>query len=355
MQKRVRGFLLLGIFFLCLWTGKVTPCGAQETFKVDEISRFDGKTWGGLTLGESTTADIKKMFKTSKGAIRPEAMVLPLPEKSPVRVDVLMNGRGPKSLLSGFRLAYAEGGVDLKALAETLKSEPEAWYPREHFDDWRVEAFPERGIVAFVEGSGRAERVSLVLLCAPFHVRDVIAACDHQPAPPQNIHDVFPDDKRVVEIGQFHVDINCGKGIKLDKAEEVARGLEKQIQRLRTPREIDIRSGSTGKLTVTFDISFSAKDSKATVSASAEMQGTTLLGRVATTTRSSDTYREDSVSPVWYGSSKLERTLYDVLDKAWAQMADRVRKQPLPTPAALRLRAWDAMIDQGTKIDQGTR
>ena len=349
MQKRARWFVLFGVILLCRWTGISTPCLAQETFKADEISRFDGKTWGGLTLGESSTADIKKMFKTSRGAVRPEAMVLPQPENSPLRVDVLMNGRGAKSLLSGFRLAYSDDGIDLKALADALKSRPEAWYPKTHFDDWRVETFPERGIVAFVEGSGRTERVSLVLLCAPFHVRDVIAACDHQPAPAQNIQDVFPDNKRVVEIGQARVDINCDKGIKLDKADDVARNLEKQIWRLRTPREIDLLSDSKGKLTVKIDLSFSAKDGKATVSVSVELTGTTLLGRVATTTRSSDTYREDNATPVWYGSNKLERTLYDALDKAWLQMAERVRKQPLPTPAALRAQAWDAMIDQATR------
>ena len=347
-QRIRRCFLLLGMGFLYLWIGRATPCLAQEMFKVDEISRFDGKTWGGLTIGDSTTADIKKLFKTSKGAVRPEAMLLPQPQNSPVRVDVLMIGRGANSVLSGFRLAYTDGGTDLKTLSESLKLEPETWYPREHFDDWRVEAFPERGIVAFMEGSGRTERTSVVLLCAPFHVRDVIASCEHQPTRPLNILDVYPDDKRVLEIGNVSVDIDCGKGIKVDKSDEVARNLEKQIWRNRTPREIDIHSGATGSLTVKFDISFNAKDSKATVSATANMSGTTLLGRVSTSTQSTDTYREDSLSPVWYGSSRLERIMYDVLDKAFGQMADKVRKQPLPTPAALRLQSWDTMINQGT-------
>ncbi len=349
MGNRLWRYRLLGLIALCVWAGWAAPCRAQETFKTDEISRFDGKTWGGLTLGESSTADIKRLFKTSKGAVRPEAMLLPQPDNAPVRVDVLMNGRGAKSVLNGFRLAYTEGGVDLKVLADTLKIEPETWYPREHFDDWRIVAFPERGIVTFVEGSGRVERVALVLLCAPFHVKDAVGECEHQPAPPRNIRDVFPDDKRVVGIGQVQVSINCDKTIKMDKPDDVARGLEDHIRRLRTPREIDIRSGGTGRLTVKLDLAYSAKDNKATVTANADMQGTTLLGRVAAAGQSADTYREDNPAPVWSGPAKLEHTFYDALDKAWAQMADKVRRQPLPTPAALRVRAWDAMIDLATK------
>ena len=348
MQMRMRWILFVGLTLLCWGAGNATPCQAQEMFKVDEISSFDGKTWGGLTIGESTTADIKKQFKTSKGAIRPEAMLLPQPKNAPVRVDVLMIGRGADSVLSGFRVAYSDAGVDLKALSTALKLEPETYYPREHFDDWRMEAFPERGIVVFVEGSGRTERASLVLLCAPFHVRDVIAGCDHQPTRPRDILDVYPDDKRIVEIGNVSVDISCGKGIKLDKSDEVARNFERHFRRIRAPREIDIHSGSTGTLSAKVDISFSAKDSKATVNAAIDMAGTTQLGRVTASGQSSDTYREDSLAPVWYGSGKLERTVYDALDKVFAQMSDRVRKQPLPTPAALRLRAWDTMIDQGT-------
>lgn len=349
LQQQTRGAFVFVLALLSLWAGRATPCLAQDLFKPDELSRFDGKTWGGLTIGESSTADIKKMFKTSKGAIRPEGMVLPQPEKSTIQVDVLMNGRGEKSLLNGFRVAYANEGVDLKALKEALKLEPDVWYPRQHFDDWHLEAFPERGIVVFVEGSGRVERIPLVVLCAPFHVKDVIDTCDRQPTMPQNIQDVFPDDKRIVVIGQVHVEINCDKGIKVDRSEEICRDLEKQIWRLRTPREIDLRPDSPGKLNVKLDISFNPKDGKATVTANTEISGNTFLGRVNTTARSSDTYREDSASPVWSGSRRIERTFYDVLDKTWAQMADSVRKQPLPTPSILRLKAWDVMINQGTK------
>lgn len=348
---RKPGGYTLTIFMLLLCIAAITPnaCHAQDMFPVGDIATFDGKSWGGLNLGQSSTAEIKKAFKTSKGAIRPEAMLLPQPASSTVRVDVLTNGRGETSLLSGFRIAYSDAGPDIKALAAALKLEPEIWYPQERYDDWYAAAFPERGIVVFVEGSGRTERASLVLLCSPFHVRDVVSDCVKQPTPPLDIRDTFPDSKRVVEIGLVNVFVNASKGIKIDRSDDVARELEQRIRRMRTPREIDVHTGAKGVWNVHLDLSYSSKDKRSTLDATSDMSGTTILGRVSAASRVSDTFREDSDNPIWIGSSRLERTMYDALDRVMDQMADHVRKQPLPTPAALRLRACDAMIDRATK------
>ena len=97
---------------------------AQDRFVPQAIESFDGRSWGGLTIGQSTTDDIKRAYATSKGAIRPEAMLLPQPEGSGVRVDALMHGRGGGSVLQGFRVAYADGAPILRDLADRLKQEP---------------------------------------------------------------------------------------------------------------------------------------------------------------------------------------------------------------------------------------
>src|SRR5947209_19762887 len=99
MRSRISARLFVITLAMFAAVQAASRAHSQEIFKADPIESFDGKTWSGLTIGESTTDVIKKRFKTSKGAVRPEAMLLPQPEKAPIRIDVLMHGRGGGSIL----------------------------------------------------------------------------------------------------------------------------------------------------------------------------------------------------------------------------------------------------------------
>ncbi len=324
-------------------------CAAQDTFPISDVATFDGKVWAGLTVGESTTAVIKKAYKTSKGAIRPEAMLLPQPANSTVRVDLLTRGRGEDSLLSGFRLVYSEGGPDLAALAATLKLEPETWYPRDHFDDWRLVTFPERGIVVFVEGTGRTERASMVLLCSPSHVRDVVSECLKQESPAMDVRDAFSDDKKYIELGSPHVFITVGKGITLEKSGDVSNRLESKLLQWNMPHEVALNSTNKGTWNINLSMTYSAKDKTTTLEASSDLTGSTLIGKLTSNGKRTDTYREFTDNPIWSGTAKLERTVYGAVEKSVFDMRDKVRKQAPPTMAALRMHAVDVMIDRATK------
>jgi len=345
VSKSSRAICLFSLFSL-ITTVLPLSSNAQEFLKPDPIEQFDGKTWSTLTIGESTTDSIKRAFKTSKGAIRPEAMLLPMPEGSKLRIDVLMHGRGGTSTLQGFRIGYRDDAPTLADLADRLHSEPEIRYPRDHFDDWSMAAFPEKGVVAFVGGSGRSARVDVVLLCSPSRVRDAIAETGPRPTTPLDVKDVFPDDKRILQVGRFNVDINTVKGMSLPDKPDVERELERRIRRMRTPRELDIVDSSTGSVSVSVSLNY--KDRRVKVEATASVSGKTVLGSVSVSGSSEDSIREDRDNPEWRGSRNLENTVYDAVDRAYRNASEKVRSQKLPTLDQLRDIDWNIRIGRAT-------
>lgn len=322
------------------------PSRAQEFIKPDPIEQFDGKTWGGLTIGQSTTDDIKRMYKTSRGAIRPEAMLLPQPEPSKVRIDVLMHGRGGTSTLQGFRIAYADGAPTLRDLSDSLKTEPQMFYPQRRFDEQQLAAFPERGVIAFLAGSGRLARIEVILLCSPGRMHDAVTECRAAPTPILNVRDEFPTDRLVLEIGKIRVDISTVKGMAIKDKSDVEDDLQRRIKRQRTPREVDIVDRSAGTLNI--DVTVTLKDRRAKIEAKATISGKTLLGAVSVSGDGSDAIREDGDNPIWRGGRNLENAVSDAVDRAYRRASEKVRSQKPPTPDELRLLDWNARISRAT-------
>lgn len=348
MNVTVRGLFAAGLALFSLIAMRPIRCEAQDYFKPDELAKFDGKSWGGLTIGESTTDDIKHAFKTSKGAVRPEAMVLPQPAGSPVRIDVLMRGRGGKSILTGFRLAYNDGAMSRDQVKDLLPGEPEIWYARQRFSKWFVELFPDRGISVFVrETEEGKEEVPLILLCPPDQIRSVVTGFDRNPTKLQRVEDVYPEGKKLIELGQVRVDISSCKGIDLDNKSDIENSLERQLRRLRTPSEVDIVSGGAGSLKVSIEISY--KNKKGDVTADATVEGNTQLGRVYTTGHGSEDIRDEGDKPAWKGSRRLERAMFDAVDRAISAAVDKIRKQRPPTIAELRELASNDAVNRATK------
>ena len=96
-NKTTRRMFLLGGAAICTLSSNIAFGGLQdelEFFDGSAFERFNGNEWNGLTLNTTTTADIKKQYRTSKGAARPEAMVLPQDRSSKVNVQTLTDGRG---------------------------------------------------------------------------------------------------------------------------------------------------------------------------------------------------------------------------------------------------------------------
>jgi hypothetical protein len=317
-----------------------------EFFKVPPIEAFDGKSWGGLTIGESTTDAIKMALKTSKGAVRPEAMLLPQPEHAPVRIDVLMHGRGGGSILSGFRIGYEDEAPTEADLAARLKQDPEIWFPRMRYDEWHIAAFPARGVVAFVDGMGASARASVILLCSPSRVRFAIENCVNMPMPIGDVHDAFPDEQRVLNIGIVSVDIGTVKGLTLRDKSDAEREIVKRIRRLRTPRQIDLVDGAAGTLKAT--VSINCKEKKAKVEVHTDLSGRTPLGAVSTAADGSDTVTVDQDNPTWSDSRHLEETVFDTVDRVYRQAAGKIVAQRLPTPAQMRATATLVRINLAT-------
>lgn len=326
------------------------PAVAQGLFEAPAVTAFDGKAWGGLVIGESTDADIKKACKTQKGAVRPEAMVLTQASGSQVRVDVMMDGRGAKAKLNGFRVAFADGGPTVDDVARTLKMDPETWFPRERYDEWRLVTFPEKGITLFIEGEGRTERASLVLLCRPGRVRDALADCERDATSVRSFREFARKyDDRCVEIGTVSVDVGRLKGIHLTDERRAESDLVSMVRDMRMGDEVVLRRGGAGTLSVSVTASYDSGDRSGSLSASATLGGSTELGRVYASSSVKRSLRDEGEEPEWRGSRRFESVVRDAVDQVVRDAAQSVRRQHVPTAAEVRRAAMDRAISEATK------
>jgi hypothetical protein len=127
---------------------------AQPILDPAPLSSFDGHSWSGLSVDKDRDSDLKKRFKTEKGAVRPEALKF-VPERGgTVRVDALLDGRGGNAIMRAIRVEYKGRGPSLIDLADAWDERPVEMYQRGRTEDWHIEVFEKKGVIAVVMGNG---------------------------------------------------------------------------------------------------------------------------------------------------------------------------------------------------------
>jgi hypothetical protein len=319
---------------------------APGYFDPSAPDKFDGHGWNGLTLEQSTTDDIKRAFKTSKGAYRPEAMVLPQPSGSQVNVQVLMDGRGGQSRLVGFRLAYSGIGPDLQRLADSLGAQSETVYPLERFSDWRVQVFRQAGIAAFAVREGVRETVPLLLLTTTGRVDTLVQGFSDSPSPIGNLRKRFKPEDVEIKFGQTNVSFSRGRS-DISDADSLASRIQSMAQDDPGSRNLRYSVGSRGGV-YNVDIAFDkpGDDHGGTVGVSITVTGDGPFGKV---------------SASGYGSTQLasgsgnvsQEIIVDTFRKARNQMGstmtDQIRKGLPSSPKAYREQVWNALTDAAVR------
>ncbi|CAN5635303.1 hypothetical protein BH11ARM2_BH11ARM2_28430 [soil metagenome] len=125
------------------------PLLAQDTLRSEAITRFDGQRWAGIRLNRDTDADIKRVFRTEKGAVRPEALKIVTDQPRDVRVDTLLDGRGGKAVVRAIRVEYMFGAPKLSELEDAYNERGEELYLPGRNDDWSLVSFPKQGVLVF--------------------------------------------------------------------------------------------------------------------------------------------------------------------------------------------------------------
>src|SRR5687767_13971713 len=105
MNPLSRRGVLSAVCLLC--AGFPSIAFAQSVIAPQPLHEFDGRAWSGMTLGQTTTGDIKRDFKTQGGQfVRAEALILTPPQGSRMGIQALTDGRGFGARLVGFRLTF---------------------------------------------------------------------------------------------------------------------------------------------------------------------------------------------------------------------------------------------------------
>ena len=222
---------------------------AQRPFVPPPIEAFDGKQWAGMVLGQTTDAEIKRMYQTQRGAVYPEALAF-RPFQTAPYVDALLDGRGARARVQGFLIRYGNGGPTPEAVAEALDEQPSLWYHPGRIEPWHAAVFWKRGVILIVDENQPDGRARGVLLCRPEAVQNAMIDMTTAVTPYEDRPNPGRNWNRSVQV--WGLDLRLGLPPGVDECE--FEGLEKEVDdeavSLGTgPRVVYVRGGR-GRYTV---------------------------------------------------------------------------------------------------------
>lgn len=306
-------------------------------FQMPTLDTFDGKTWAGVQVGITTDSELKKMFKTEKGAFRPEAIVLDKGERGGTRVEAVMQGRGGKALVQGFRLSWNPPEA-ADRLTRGFPTAPILLYPRERYEDWAIAAYPDRGIALFVTHTERNPDVESALLCSPDALRAALRGYDDRRTDVVEYRDPYEGKPKVMEFGSVGVSYSVS-GIKLLDERYDRDDFEREMQRLRGGGTLRYRYGArSGSIRLSVSCSYNAAKG-GRVSVTARGEGSTHYGPVSADASNS---REVGKGQTYLQYSSLAS---GVLRELEDKLEYLISRQGPPPIESFRYSAWSNVIE----------
>lgn len=318
-------------FSMLLGLVAILAVGAPPAFELPPLEQFDGKAWAGIQVGVTTDSELKKLYKTDKGAFRPEAIVLDKGELGSTRVEAVMLGRGAGAKVQGFRLSW-KPVESLDRITRGLPSAPLLLYPRERYEDWAIAAYPDRGIALFVTHTERNPDVEAAVLCTPDALRFALRGYDDRKSEITEYRDPYEGKPKVMEFGSTSVKFNV-TGIQILDQRADRDDLTHMLERVRGGGTMRYRPGATGSVQLTVTCPYDAtRGGRVTVSAHA--QGSTNYGRFsADAADSMDLGKNQSTLRYLSLANSVVRDLED-------KVQETVSKQGPPPVESFRYAAW---------------
>ena len=153
---------IAGAFLLISFLG-ADRVQARPQFEGEPLSAISAKGWSGLEFGVSTLAMVKKNFDVSRSDL-PNSTQLKQGKRPAREVHMMWDKGGKKSPLAAIALSYAPGKeMELSQLQAQLKQKGQSLYARQRFEEWRVHTFPDKGVIAWVQGKQKP-RVSFLMM-----------------------------------------------------------------------------------------------------------------------------------------------------------------------------------------------
>lgn len=319
--------LILAVTLLTAAADRVNP---------QPVATFDGKAWSGLTLGEMSDGELKKKFETDKGAVRPEGLRILATRGSGVRIDALLDGRGSKAVMRALRV-QVETPMRMDQLADTLKESPLVLYAQDRWEDWRMLAFAERGILALeIEG-----RVDTYILMSPDRISAATRNFGEVESRVTNPPDPGRDWDRIIRFDNTYASVSLGSNrpepLDSDWRRRLERRLENEAESLRASG-LRYSSSGDGELRIEVTTERFNKDGEANFTVRAALTASTPYGSLS-----------ESVSKSKKFSSNYDRRVLELLDDATRDLAqdvrDAVRKLGPPPRDSLRKAMLDKVME----------
>ena len=211
-MKRTACGLLLALLI------PATNCQARNPeMVVAHLATCDGTNWSGLTLGKTTVRDIKKQYKTGRSDL-PMSQELSQPRDSHQKIFALFADKHDDSVLAAFLLRYSDNGPNLADLRREAGVPERDYYQRGRLENWKLAAFPSKGIVAFELTKFGQETVPMVILCPPSSVAAVCRRFRTSVQPVVERIDPHANEPRIMNFGTASVQKYL-KGLDLNDGE----------------------------------------------------------------------------------------------------------------------------------------
>jgi hypothetical protein len=295
-------------------------------FDLAKLPFYDGRGMDGVVFGQSSDKEMKKAFKTDKGAIRPEGLVIQ--NDGTRRVDALLDGRGGDAKAIGLWIepkVATEVGDVIKELGDG-----ERGYMTDRSSNWSIAAFPDRGIAVFGVREGNREYVDGVLLSDPARIKQLSRSFDTGETKIIDLREIFERKDPRVFIRAFDLSMTA-KNIDVGDRNREEGLLESFASRRADTRNIVSGRGGDGTINVTVAIDFEK------VNVNVSLSGSNEIGKISASGSSSYKFRVER-DVAYYRRDKVEDTVLDALNQALDSAENAIRNQKPPTPAEDRRR-----------------
>lgn len=326
---------------LCLVAALAAPVDPGY-FTVPAYSSFDGRTWGGLEISRTTDAELKKLYKTSKGAMRPEGILLTQPDSANYRVDALLKGRGKDARLNGIRINYRGAEPSLEALCQDLPGAPAMFFPKTRYEDWAVAAYPQRGVAFFLDRASDHPVVEWALVSNPDTLLSALQGLGVESSEVVEYVDPYRDLPRLLELGTVSVSFHFD-GIQAEDRDQDRDDLERAMKRMKAHDLVHYRSGKRGTFSLAIDASYTVKDG-GRVRVTGDLEGFTNYGHVAVHSESARDLKKprSGENPPRYVRymSIAEDVISDIEDK----IREAIEAQGPPPIQSFRYADWTDLV-----------
>jgi len=313
-------------------------------FSPAKIDSFDGKSWAGLTLGETTQDGVKHQFQNGRGDFSTSVLLEQQDSKNvPFRVSALYPNKDKEARLDGICIKYKsdQDGIPLTKLQAALGDSGRTLYTARRFEEWEVVAYPKRGIILFVVG----DHVPMILMGDATRVANTLFMLKEQAPPILNYADQFRDVQHLLTFSRVDVSFSL-KNIGFYDQDREKRSIERDMRRARGNGFIQYDSsapyGPSYEVSITANYS---KDKGGDGSVEASIHGNGPFGPLSASDtetfkidkRDGDRHMEDT---------RYDRALEDAMRSAERQIAQKVRDQQPPPMESVRIGDCGQIIDK---------